>query len=254
MTRKADRLIQGLIKTQPAELCPTCDARAEARRPAAKHAPIVVTISRGFGTMGSDIAHQLAKSLNLSCCDSSILREVAQRADVDESLVRALDEHVGIIDIYDDESGDHWWQRLIKRYSFSHVEYQEYLAKTVLSIALHGGVILGRGANFLLGSDQAFRVRIVGSPAICSKRVARREGIDLHDAADKVRVIDSERSLYIHKLYDADINLPVFYDLTINTDYFGCNQVVELILQALEITGYTLPMGAFDRNAQPPGR
>ncbi len=206
----------------------------------------VVTISRSYGAMGHDIAQILADALELRCCDCDILQEVARRANVDESLVKVLDEHVSVINSHYGEQDGHWWERLINRYSFTHLDYQEHLAKTILSISLHGGVIIGRGANFILGPERAFRVRLFGSLEKCAQRVADRDHISFEKAREKVQDINYERTEYIRKLYDADINDPFWYDLVINTDRFDSVQTAELILEALKKAGYTLPDDAFD--------
>jgi len=239
-------MIECLIKAQLTELRAIKKVRAGAKPKRQKSDPIVVTISRGYGAMGNEISHLLADALELRCCDCFILQEVARRANVDQALVKVLDEHVSVINSHYSDHDDHWWNRLINRYSFTHEDYQEYLAKTILSISLHGGVIIGRGANFILGPERAFRVRVIGSLDKCSNRVADRENISIEQATEKVHDIDYERAEYIRKLYDADINDPSYFDLVINTDRFNRIQIVELILEAMQRAGYKLPVDAFD--------
>ncbi|MGB5276838.1 MAG: cytidylate kinase-like family protein [Gammaproteobacteria bacterium] len=246
MRCNADRMVESLINAPLTELRAINDAKADEPKTQETSNTIVVTISRSCGAMANEIAHLLAEALELRCCDCLILQEVARRANVDEALVRVLDEHVSIINSHYSDQEDHWWKRLINRYSFTHEDYQEYLAKTILSISLHGGVIIGRGANYILGPQRAFRVRLIGSLDKCAKRVAERDSLSLEQATEKVQEIDYERAEYIHKLYDADINDPASYDLIINTDRFGSAQAVELILEAMKKAGYRLPTDAFE--------
>ena len=241
-----DQLIESLIKAQLTKPRAINGADAEAQSTQQKLDKTVVTVSRSYGALGHDVAQLLADALDLRCCDCSILQEVAERANVDESLVKVLDEHVSVINSHYSDQDAHWWKRLIDRYSFTHEDYQEYLAKTILSISLHGGVIIGRGANFILGEERAFRVRLVGSLEKCAKRVAERDHLSLEQAIEKIQEFDYERIEYIRKLYDADINDPLAYDLIINTDRFDSIQVTELILEAMKKAGYTLPGNAFD--------
>lgn len=241
-----DQLIESLIKAQLTKPRAINGADAEAQATQQKLDKTVVTISRSYGASGHEIAQLLAEALDLRCCDCSILQEVAERANVDESLVKVLDEHVSIINSHYSDQDAHWWKRLINRYRFTHEEYQEYLAKTILSISLHGGVIIGRGANFILGEDRAFRVRLVGSLEKCAKRVAERDHLSIEQATEKVQEIEYERVEYIRKLYDADINDPLSYDLIINTDRFDPKAATELILEAMKKAGYSIPGNAFD--------
>ena len=172
-----------------------------------------------------------------------ILQEVARRADVDEDLVRILDEHISRID-------KRWWEALTHKDTFSHEDYYKHLVKTVFSISLRGGVIIGRGANLILGPDRAFRVRIVGSPLQCAERVAERENISLEEALQQVHDVDQERAEYTRRLYDADIDDPMSYDLVLNSDRYDQAQLVELILQAMQKSGYKLKNDVFDSLAK----
>jgi len=249
MRCNADRMIECLIKAQLTELEAIKHSKSAVEKPgqtSQRPEPMVVTLSRGYGAMGCQIAHLLAEALELHCCDCLILQEVARRANVDQALVKALDEHVSIINSHFDDKGQHWWKRLINRYSFTHEDYQDHLAKTILSMSLHGGVILGRGANFILGPERAFRVRVVGSVEACARRVADRESISIERATDKVIEQDYERTEYVKKLYDADINNPLFYDLIINTDRYSDVETVEIILNAMQQARFALPSGAYE--------
>jgi len=247
MRCNADRLIEGLITAQLKELQSIYAAtKKRTRRHQDNPNPVVVTVSRSFGAMGKEIALQLADKLEVRCCDHFILQEVARRANVDESLVKVLDDHISVISDRESNHDEHWWKRLLNRQSFSYEDYYEYLAKTVLSISLHGGVIIGRGAHLILGPEKAFRVRITGTPEKCAERVAERDGISLEQATEQVHRISNERAKYIQKLYHADINEPWSYDLVLNTDRFNRRQTVELILGGLRRAGYKLPEGAIE--------
>lgn len=229
MRCNAERLIEALIAAQLMEM------QLKRKKTPEGKPPCVVTISRGLGAMGKEVAQQLADTLELRCCDRFILQEVARRAHKDVELVQALDEHIGHVE-------KHWWQKLLHRKDeFSQEEYYQYLVKVVLSISRTGGVIVGRGANIILGPEKAFRIRITGSLAICAERIANREQIDTEDARKLVADTNRERAAYIHKLYDAGIADTSLYDLCINSDRYTAAQMVELILVAMRDAGQALP-------------
>ena len=237
MRCNADRLIEALVGAQLHEQ--HVIDQIKAKQVWEKSRTHVVTVSRNYGALGRQTAQLLADTLEVRCCDRYILQEVARRADVDESLVQVLDEHISQIN-------NHWWQSLINQNAFTYDDYYKYLVKTVLSISLKGGVIIGRGANLILGADRAFRVRIVGSPEQCARRVAERKNISLEEALEKVRSVDQERAEYIRKLYDTDINDPLAYDLVLNSDRYDRVQLVELIIEAMQRSGYELQHDVFD--------
>ena len=227
-----DRFIEALIAVEMIEMHHQEAVKKEKQRQ--KEETYVVTVSRDFGSMGKLAAQQLADSLKLRCCDRYILQEVARRANVDEELVSALDEHVSKID-------GHWWQHLLQKEVFSYEDYYQYLVKTVISVSRTGGVIIGRGANLILGEKKSFRVRITGSVEKCAERVASREKIDIKDAIKLVNEVNNERAEYIKILYDTDINDPSNYDLVLNSDRYNCEQIVDLIRDSMEKAGYKLP-------------
>ena len=227
-----ERFIEALIAVEMIEMHHQQAVKKEKQRLKAK--THVVTVSRDFGSMGKLVALRLADRLEVRCCDRYILQEVARRAHVDEELVRVLDEHVSKIN-------GHWWQHLLQKEDFSYEDYYHYLVKTVLSVSRMGGVIVGRGANLILGEKNAFRVRITGSVEKCAERVASRERIDIKDAIKLVDEVNNERAEYIKKLYDTDINEPSNYDLVLNSDRYNKEQIVELIWNAMEKAGYQLP-------------
>ena len=173
MRCSAERLIEAIIATEVMKMQQR--AAEEQQKLRQKTEVYVVTVSRDFGSLGKKVAQLLADTLEVRCCDRSILQEVARRAHVDEELVSALDEHVSKIK-------DHWWRHLQHKNTFSYEDYYHHLVKTVLSISLKGGVIVGRGANHILGENKAFRVRISGSEAQCARRVAEREQKTLEES------------------------------------------------------------------------
>ncbi len=227
-----ERFIEALIAVEMIEMHHQQAVKKEKQRQKAE--TYVVTVSRDFGSMGKLVAHQLAETLEVRCCDRHILQEVARRAHVDEKLVSVLDEHVSKIN-------GHWWQHLLQKEALSYEDYYHYLVKTVLSVSRTGGVIIGRGAHLILGEKKAFRVRITGSVEKCAERVASRERIDIKDAIKLVHEVNNERAEYVKKLYDTDINEPSNYDLVLNSDRYNKEQIVELIRDAMEKAGYKLP-------------
>jgi len=236
MRCNSDRLIEALIAAQMMEYQSQQKNADEATKPPA---PPVVTISRNFGALGREVAYLLADTLEVRCCDRYILQEVARRADVDEALVAALDEHVSKVE-------GHWWGDLLQQSTFKHDEYYRYLVKVVLSISRMGGVILGRGAHIILGREKAFRVRITGSLGRCAKRVAEREHLDLEQARLKVISVDRERAEYVRMLYGVSADDTCMYDLVLNSDRYSREQMVQLILIAMQKSGYVLAADVLD--------
>jgi cytidylate kinase len=229
MKCSVERLIEALIGVELAKERKAAQEKAEITR----RASYVVTVSRGYGSLGKQVAQALADRLGVRCCDRSILEEVARRADVDLELVKKLDENVR-------KSGAEPWKALFSGKSFREERYLQYLVKVIMNISKKGGVIVGRGAHLILGPDRAFRIRIIGSLDKCAARIAEREQLDLEAARHRTRTVDRRREEYLHKLYGVDLADCSVFDLVINSDRFGLEQMVGLILAAMQHAGYEL--------------
>lgn len=230
MKCNTERLIEGLIRAQMSEY----QHQLEQKQKEAQH--YVVTVSRGFGSQGKEVAQLLADTLGVRCCDRYILQQVSKLAHVDEEFVAVLDEHVSKVE-------GHWWDTLLAKKSFSLEDYYHYLVKVVLSIAQAGGVIVGRGAHMILGPELCFRIRIIGSLEPCAQRVADREDVGIEQAKQQVVEVDRERAEYIQAIYGADIADSGHYDLVLNSDRYSQEQMLEMILIAMRDSGYVLPEG-----------
>ena len=229
MKCNVERLIKALVGSEL-----MADRKNSEERVGQGQEKYVVTVSRNYGARGKDAAQLLADRLGVRCCDRAILQEVAHRAHVDVDLVTALDEHVKHI------RGD-WWHALVDTRTFSREQYFYHLVKVILSISRTGGVIVGRGAHLILGPDTAFRVRIVGTLLRCAERIAKRENLDAEAARQRVLAVDRERSDYIRELYGVDADDASYYDLVVNSDRFGVEEMVDNILFCMQSAGYVLP-------------
>jgi cytidylate kinase len=229
MKCSVERLIEALIGSEVARE----RKAAEQRTAAARRATYVVTVSRGYGALGKEVAQTLADTLGVRCCDRIILQEVARRAHVDVNLVKRLDEQVSNI-------GSDFWKTLFKEKTYSKERYLHHLVKVVLNISTKGGVIVGRGAHLILGPDRCFRVRIVGSLEKCAQRISAREGTDIEAARRRVEEVDRERDEYLKELYGIHAGDPSNFDLVLNTDRFTLNETLALILDAMQQAGYEL--------------
>jgi cytidylate kinase len=230
MKCSAERLIEALIGIELAQERKAAQDKADK----ARRASYVVTVSRGFGSGGKQVAQALADRLGVRCCDRTILQEVAERANVDIELVKKLDENI-------DKSKARPWKALFGDRTYARERYLHHLVKVVLNISKKGGVIVGRGAHLILGPGKAFRVRIIGSPDACTARVAEREQIDIDAARKLVETVDQQRAEYLREIYGENIDESSDYDIVINSDHFDVAQMVGLILNGMQQAGYDIP-------------
>lgn len=230
MKCSAERLIDALIGVDLAKE----RKAAEERATLARQATYVVTVSRGYGSQGKLVAQALADRLGVRCCDRNILEAVAKRAAVDIDLVTRLDETVR-------HSALAPWKSVFSGQTLGEQRYMDHLVKVIMNISSKGGVIVGRGAHLILGPGRAFRVHIIGSLDACAARIAEREGIELEAARGRVIAVDRQRAEFVEKHFGVNSADNSVYDLTLNSDRFSVEQMVDLILDAMLKLGYDIP-------------
>jgi hypothetical protein len=183
--------------------------------------PPVVTVARDHGAGGEEIAQLLAKRLGVPCYDKQILDGIVERAEEDASLMRSLDEKVP------PREGLFLFAAMLGL-SDPLTKYQRLLTRVLNAIPFGGGVIVGRGAHYVLQNPYVLRVRIVGTEEICAKRLGGGD-----KALEEVRKVNDLRGRYHKDVFNTDSYAAHHYDLTLNTDRFtSFEAAAELIAQA----------------------
>ena len=175
------------------------------------HVP-VITISSEPGSGGRVIAQGLAEKLDIDLFDRDIVREIAESAHISSAVIETMEKErlSGVQDFISSLVND--------RYLWPGV-YLDHLMKVVAAIASHGnGVIVGRGANFLIPSKDRLSIRVIASLETRMKNVAKEFGVSPEEAKRRVIHRESRRSAFIRQSFNADVADPHNYDLVINTE------------------------------------
>jgi cytidylate kinase len=102
--------------------------------------------------------------------------------------------------------------------------------------AERGNVIIdGHAAPWLLKDLATLRVAVVASLNTRVKRLAERDGKPFDQVMEETLVREEvERRRYL-KWYNIDIRDFTDFDMVVNSERFSPNEIVEIILKALEI-------------------
>jgi hypothetical protein len=218
----AQTIIQALVRAQLIE--DTYDRGDPKPRP-------LVTMSRNYGSGGEAIARVLAKKLEVGYFDKEILNRIVAQTGGDKYLLDKLDESVK-------HRWDSWMLSFLSGDNLLTESYQRYLVNVLIGLLDTGGVVIGRGAHIILARNDIFRVRIIGSPDICAKRVAAEEGLSSAAARQKVDHMNHERAKFVWDYWKHRLNDQTEFDLTINTDHFeDLSGIPDLIIQAMHCVG-----------------
>lgn len=221
MPTDAYDIIQALVKAQLVE---DTYERGEKPHP-------VVALSRGYGSGGEEIGHELSRRLQVGYFDKEILNEIVSQTGGDKYLLEKLDETVK-------NRWDAWILSFLSGDNVLNENYQRYLVNVMLGILDTGGVIMGRGAHLILAQHEVFRVRIIGSPETCAKRIMASEGLTMEAALKEVDKKNHERGKFVWDYWKHRLSDPTEFDLVINTDHFqDFTRIAELIIDAMHGVG-----------------
>jgi cytidylate kinase len=216
------------------------------RAPGWVHVPSV-TISRQTGAGGILVARALADWLQAhaprsSCPWTVFHKNLVQKVLEDHNLPTRLAQFMpedmvsGISDAVEELLGLHpasW--KLVRQ-----------TTETILQLAELGNAILvGRGANVITAHlGNVFHVRLVGSIERRTGRVTAAHKISRRAAEEFIKSEDAGRRRYLRKYFGRDIDDPLLYHMTINTDGIPEAEAAELIGRAVVARYY------FERSRQ----
>jgi cytidylate kinase len=217
----------------------TCHLQPPARPAGARRQgerPPAVTISRQTGAGAHAVAEKLAAYLQTrgpkdevpwTVFDRELVEKVLEEHNLPQELARYMPEDrvSRIDDMMEELLGLHPPSSILVRQT----------TETVLHLAELGRVILlGRGANVITRKlPNVFHVRLV---APLPKRVAYLQEVQhlSRRAAEQfVAREDRGRARYLRRYFDADIDDPLLYDLTLNTERITFDEAARQIGDAL---------------------
>lgn len=186
----------------------------------------VIAISRDHGALGRQIANALAQRLDVPVYDREILDKIAERLNTDPQTLKMLDECVA-------RARDMWMVRLFTGVDLSEDAYRNHLVNVIFSLARNGGIILGRGANVVLSTSCALRVRVIASPEVCTRRVVARYNVSESEAREQIEAINHNRGRFVWEMFHHRNSDSTTFDLVINTDRFeAADDLVDMVQSA----------------------
>ncbi len=93
-------------------------------------------------------------------------------------------------------------------------------------------VVEGRLSGWMV--KNAFKVWIYASPEVRYRRIAQREGKDLARVKNETKRREELEKRRYKKFYSIDLDDISIYHLAINSEHFKPEEIVEIILKALE--------------------
>ena len=201
---------------------------------------MIITISRMFGSGGSDVAARVARELGWALLDNALVDEVAQRLGIPRSEVSSIEERVPSLA-----------ERIAASMALSAPEFVTPFADTsmtetaetrvadmskqVMQEAVQQGnaVLVGRGAQSLIGDRQdALHVFCYAPKSFLVQYAIQHRGIDPAHADQEVDRRNKQREQYVKRHWGRDWRSFHNYHLCVDTGRLGIEGAADLVVQA----------------------
>jgi cytidylate kinase len=201
---------------------------------------VIITISRMFGSGGSDVAARVARGLGWSLLDNAVVDEVAERLGVSRSEVSSLEERVPslaeriaatmamstpefVIPVPDTPLTDTAEMRVVD------------VTRSVLEEAIKQGnaVLVGRGAQALLAdSAEALHVFCYAPKEFLIRYAIAHRGVNPANAEHDVDKKNKQREKYVRRHWGRDWRAFENYHLCVDTGRLGIEGAADLVIAA----------------------
>lgn len=184
---------------------------------------LIVTISRQRGSRGSYLAERLAERLDYQLLHREIIDEVCNSSGYRRQVIESLDDKAR-------SNIELWFDGMIKRQYVDASGYFRHLLKVIRSFAEYSGVVVvGRGANYILGSRQGYHIRVVAENDTRIENLMKYQSLSREQATQETKDSDRERADFIKSNFKRDIDDPGGYDLIINSTYTDIVRALEMV-------------------------
>jgi cytidylate kinase len=197
-----------------------------------------ICISRAAGAGGEEVAKLVAEQLGFRYVDTEIVQRAAELAGVSPEQVAQVEHSQPLV--------SRIMEALATVPAASEVgfvaapipspsmTYSHLIEHAVRETADEKNVVIvAHGASHALGGrPEVLRVFVTASPKSRAARLSRESGIDEKAATKSVEISDKERARYLERFYNVRHELPVHYDLTLNTDLVTPETAAALVVAA----------------------
>lgn len=208
----------------------------------------VITIARGFGSGGKQIAIQVAEELGINCYEHRIPILAAQYSGLNPGDFEKNDEILKGLYIVNKLSQLSIRmtpvpeRQKFKEYRSEHIKYYKYQEKIIRELyETENCIIVGKCADYILkDKENVINIYVDAPREFCVKRIMNRTGVTEEEANEQIEKTDKFRSKYYSfYTFGRKWNDPRYYDLVINSAKVGeiddLSRCTELIRQYVEM-------------------
>lgn len=198
----------------------------------------IITVARGFGSGGKEVASKLAAELGIACYENRILTLASQLSGLEEQLFNEVNEKMrgkkfsgllrGIPRTIKPKPVDEEFVSDEKLF-----EFQKQIIENL--VQSESCVIVGKCADWILKDyPNVVSIYIEASRDFCLQRVMQKMGVNEETAHASITSTDKYRAAYYEHYSGGNYwTNPVNYDLTLNSERVGIDNCMKVIKEYL---------------------
>ncbi len=205
----------------------------------------VVTVTYELGSMGLEVAKQVAERLGYRLVFAEVLQEVAKRLGVPEWKVEDFDEFkyvpskLSFFDLFqlDKDFIDFGAIFGTKKKEITFEDFREALVKAATAFAVSNNVVIvGHGAACILQEyPNSFHVKIEAPFADRVKMYAEKTGKSLDEADKELKKVDEKEIAFYRDVCGEDIRTINLFHVKLNTSKVPVESATELIVKGFNL-------------------
>jgi len=198
----------------------------------------ILTVSRLYGSGGSEVAAIVAKTLRWSLLDNDVVDAVAARMGLSAAEVQAREERVpSLVERLTAAmamGSQEWGSPIASAKRPTDEQLIEVTHRVVMEAIANGPVVLvGRGTQEMLAErEDTLHVFCYAPRKALIARTMQREGVSAEEAARLVDETNKQRDQWVRLHWERERRAHENFDLSVNTERVGIQGAADLIVIA----------------------
>lgn len=181
--------------------------------------PMVITISREYGSGGRYVGKLLAEKLGIPCYDKEIIVDTARESGLDIEYIKENEQIKNDFNIYYNNDDNIYLCE----------------SKVIKNLAMKPCIIIGRCADYILKDrNDVYNVFLYSSMDKKIDRVTKYYGIDAEKAKNEINKVNKRRAIHYEYYTNQKWNDVSNYDLAVNVDTLGVENTALMIKKIVE--------------------
>ena len=199
-----------------------------------EHLPLVITISREYGSGGHVIGEKLAEKLGVKLYDKYLIDEAAEELGYSREFVKENEQNIPTGKLWELIFTDDSIPISMNPSKDDAIFVSQ--SRAIKRIALNEScVIIGRCANWILRHDEnSFHVFVCSDIDFAVRRVSHYLNVDAETAKEQILQTNKARANHYWKYTGGNWADARGYDLVVNTSKISIDTIVEMICEIVK--------------------